>query len=103
MMNNDAPDFVKLASHIKQWGRELGFQQVGITDTDLAQAEQRLQDWLAQGFHGEMSYMERHGVKRSRPAELLPNTIRIISVRMDYLPPNARIIETLQNPQKAYI
>jgi epoxyqueuosine reductase len=96
-------DIVQLAADIKRWGRELGFQQVGITDTDLSQAEQRLQEWLAKGFHGEMKYMEAYGTKRSRPAELVPGTLRIISVRMDYLPPDARMIETLQDPEKAYV
>ena len=79
-------DYIELAKQIKRWGRELGFQQVGITDTDLAIYEKKLQQWLDAGFHGEMSYMEKHGSKRSRPADLIPGTIRIISVRMDYLP-----------------
>lgn len=88
---------------IQQWGSELGFQQIGITDIDLSQYEQRFLDWLAQGFHGEMDYMARHGIKRSRPAELVPGTIRVISARMDYLPPETRLMETLRNPHKAYI
>lgn len=96
-------NFIQLAQHIKQWGRELGFQQVGITDTDLSQAEARLQAWLDKNYHGEMHYMESHGTKRSRPAELVPGTVRIISVRMDYLPPDATIIQTLTDPNKAYI
>lgn len=96
-------DFSQLALDIKQWGRELGFQQVGITDTDLSQAEKRLEEWLAKNYHGEMQYMESHGTKRSRPAELVPGTLRIISVRMDYLPPNANIIPTLKDRNKGYI
>ncbi len=79
----------KLAALIKTWGRELGFQQVGIADLDLGEPEIRLLDWLAAGFHGEMGYMARHGVKRSRPAELVPGTVRVIAARMDYLPPDA--------------
>lgn len=75
-----------LVEKIKTWGLELGFQQVGITDTDLSQAEERLQAWLANGFHGELDYMEKHGLKRSRPALLHENTKSIISVRLDYLP-----------------
>ena len=59
-----------LALKIKQWGQELGFQQVGITDTNLSAAEVHLQDWLANNYHGEMDYMQRHGLKRSRPALL---------------------------------
>lgn len=92
-----------LATSIKEWGRELGFQQVGITDIQLANAESRLLEWLAQSFHGEMQYMARHGTKRSRPHELLPGTIRVISARMDYLPANTKLIEVLQQPELAYI
>lgn len=94
---------LKLAHKIKQWGQELGFQQVGITDVDLKSYEERFLHWLAQGFHGEMDYMEKHGIKRSRPAELIPNTVRIISVRMDYLPPNTSLTEVLQDENKGYI
>lgn len=92
-----------LANKIKNWGLELGFQQVGITDTDLSTYEDRFLDWLQKGFHGEMDYMSKHGLKRSRPALLIPETIRIISVRMDYLPPDTSLIEVLQNPNKGYV
>jgi len=61
-----------LALQIKQWGQELGFQQVGITDTNLPEAEAHLKNWLNNNFHGEMDYMQRHGNKRSRPALLQP-------------------------------
>ena len=74
-----------LSSSIKQWGRELGFQAVGIADADLSAAEPRLLEWLAQGWHGEMEYMARHGALRARPAELKPGTLRVISCRMNYL------------------
>jgi len=80
----------QLADRIKAWGRELGFGQVGISATDLDEHEARLLAWLDAGRHGEMDYMARHGTKRSRPGELLPGTLRVISVRMDYLPPEAR-------------
>ncbi len=70
---------------IKEWGRELGFQAVGIADADLSAAEPRLLEWLARGWHGEMEYMARHGTLRARPAELKPGTLRVISCRMDYL------------------
>lgn len=93
----------QLTQQIKTWGLELGFQQVGITDTDLSQYEERFLQWLAQGFHGEMDYMHKHGEKRSRPASLLPGTICVISVRMDYLPPDTSIKEVLSNDNKAYI
>ena len=76
----------EIKSLIGQWSVELGFQQVGISDIDLTQAEQQLAEWLDRNFHGEMGYMRKHGTKRSRPAELVPNTCRVISVRMDYLP-----------------
>ena len=78
-----------LADDIKRWGVELGFNQIGITDTDLSGAEKSHQDWLAKGFHGEMDYMAKHGHKRTRPHELVPNTVRVISARLDYFPPNA--------------
>lgn len=82
----------------------LGFQQVGITDTDLPEAEAHLQNWLAQGFHGEMDYMQRHGLKRSRPEVLYPGTLRIISVRMDYQSEAAATInQQLADPISAYI
>lgn len=92
-----------LASRIKTWGQELGFQQVGITDTDLSLAEQRLHQWLAAGMHGELDYMARHGSKRSRPGELVDGTVRVISVRMDYLPPNDDPSRQLDDPAAAFI
>ncbi len=82
-------ELAELAAAIKTWGRELGFQQVGIAGIDLQEHEARLLGWLATGFHGDMDYMARHGVKRSRPAELVPGTVRVISARLDYLPPAA--------------
>lgn len=93
----------RLANDIKQWGRGLGFQQVGISDTNLSDAEQHLHDWLAQGFQGDMDYMQRHGLKRSRPAMLQEGTKSIISVRMDYLPEAPAMHETLADPTAAYI
>ncbi len=92
-----------LSDKIKTWGAELGFQQVGIADIDLTSHEGKLQQWLDNNFHGEMSFMERHGMKRARPAELLPGTISVVSVRLDYLPPSASFAENLQNPQQAYV
>jgi epoxyqueuosine reductase len=82
-------DYAALATRIKQWGRELGFQAVGIADTELGDAENRLGAWLGRGWHGEMDYMARHGTLRARPAELVPGTVRVISCRMDYLPGDA--------------
>ena len=81
-----AQDWPRLAASIAQWGRELGFAEIGIADTDLDEAEAHLARWLAAGRHGEMDYMARHGTARSRPAELVPGTLRVITARMDYLP-----------------
>ena len=93
-----------LVANIRQWGCELGFQQVGISDTHLQDDEAWLLDWLDKGLHGEMDYMARHGTKRSRPAELLPGTQRIISVRMDYQPaPSAPADEVLADTGLAYV
>lgn len=93
-----------LARQIKLWGRELGFQQVGIADTELGNAEARLLTWLAQGRHGEMNYMAAHGTRRSHPAELVPGTLRVISVRMDYWPKDAAAADALlQEPDRGYI
>ena len=82
-------DLSRLAQQIKHWGRELGFAAVGIADGELGRAEAGLQAWLERGFHGDMDYMAAHGVKRSRPAELVPGSVRIISARLDYFPPAA--------------
>ena len=83
-------DYRALAAAIKDWGRELGFQQIGIAETDLEADEARLLNWLDAGRHGEMAYMSRHGTRRSRPAELVPGTVRVISARLDYWPAPAR-------------
>jgi epoxyqueuosine reductase len=96
-------DYQQVTEQIKQWGIELGFQQVGITDADLSAYEPRFEAWLAKQFQGEMHYLSAHGTKRSRPAELIPGTQRIICVRMDYLPADTAIMETLQDPHKAYL
>jgi len=97
-------DMAALKSAIAQWCSELGFQRSGITDIALDTAENRLNDWLRAKFHGSMSYMERHGSKRSRPDELVPGTVRVISVRMDYLPePQAVAQALLDHESAAYI
>ncbi|WP_417618057.1 tRNA epoxyqueuosine(34) reductase QueG [Oceanisphaera sp.] len=98
-----APDFETLAHDIKLWAAELGFNQVGITDTDLAEHEPLLADWLSKGYHGDMDYMARHGMMRARPHELLPGTLRVISVRMNYLPEQAAIASVLSKPELGYI
>ncbi len=96
-------DLAKLAATIKSWGRELGFQAVGIADTDLSAAEARLAAWLASGFAGELDYMRKHGSKRTQPASLVPGTLRIISARMDYRPRAAESWGVLADGSKAFV
>jgi epoxyqueuosine reductase len=97
-------DLTALADQIKRWGTDLGFAAVGIADCDLTAAENELQKWLTKGFHGEMDYMATHGTMRSRPAELIPGTTRIITVRLDYFPPGSADPESiLADPNTAYI
>lgn len=103
--SHDLPDPGPLVALIRQWGQELGFQQVGISDLDLESAEQHLNNWLESGYHGDMDYMARHGIKRSRPAELEPGTRSVITLRMDYLPPlnTADSWEVIHNPAAGFI
>jgi len=96
-------DAGQLAAAIVEWGRELGFQEIGITDTELGEAEEHLQRWLAAGRHGDMAYMARHGTARSRPAELVPGTLRVISARMNYWPGGADAQAALADPSRAYV
>ena len=94
----------ELARRIKEWGLELGFQQIGIADTELSLAETRLGEWLVKGWHGEMGYMARHGSRRTRPGELVPGTARVISARMDYLPqPQDDVAMALRDPSNAFV
>ena len=94
----------ELSENIKIWGAELGFQQIGITTTELHNDEAHLVNWLSKGRHGEMSYMMSHGTKRSRPNELLPGTVSIICARMDYFPPSSKHpAQILKNKNLAYI
>lgn len=96
-------DLSLLMAQIRQWGRELGFQQIGISDIDLDQPRQHLQRWLEKNFHGDMQYMASHGEKRSRPEQLLPGTLRVLSARMDYLPDTDDMEEVLADSNKGYI
>ncbi len=91
-MQKETPqiDYAALADAIKVWGKALGFQAVGISDTRLDEAETHLLRWLEDGHHGAMDYMAKHGVKRARPAELVPGTLRVISLRMNYVPAQAK-------------
>ncbi|MGH8206901.1 MAG: QueG-associated DUF1730 domain-containing protein, partial [Steroidobacteraceae bacterium] len=93
-----------LRSAIEDAARRLGFDAVGVAGLDLAQDEGHLLRWLERGWHGRMHYMQRHGTNRSRPAELLPGTVRVISVRMNYRPGAARAAdEVLADGQLAYV
>jgi epoxyqueuosine reductase len=102
--DSSTQDMAALKAEILQWGAELGFQQLGVCDIDLSEAEQRLGEWLRAKFHGNMDYMHRHGTKRSRPDELVAGTIRVISVRMDYLTQTQQsAIELLDHDSRSYI
>ena len=97
-------DYANLAADIKRWGRELGFSDIGVCDTELSSAEALHQAWIKKGFHGDMDYMAKHGVKRTRPADLVPNTVRVISARLDYLPPKARNSwDVIESGEQAFI
>jgi epoxyqueuosine reductase len=106
-MQNGNPypvDYTALSARIREWADELGFQAVGISDIDLSAAESGLQEWLSLGWHGELDYMANHGNKRSRPAELVPGTLRVISLRMNYFPLQARDSwQVLAGSERAYI
>jgi len=101
--NPPAINYPELVGKIKCWGKELGFSQLGITDIDLSKHEQALERWLANNYHGNMDYMARHGLMRARPAELETGTIRSISVRLDYLPTQAKCAQILKSKNHAYI
>ena len=98
---------------MQEWARELGFSQIGVAGVDLSAAEPGLEAWLAQGFHGDMHYMASHGMKRARPAELVPGTVSVITARMDYLPRDTAMdapdgwqtaeLSRLQRPQEGIV
>ncbi len=97
-------DYSKLSDDIRQWALELNFSDCAITDTNLDQHEKDFLNWLDDGFHGDMQYMQEHGTKRSRPQELESNTLSVISVRLDYSPEvSANSIRVLRNRDTAYI
>jgi epoxyqueuosine reductase len=96
-------NYQELTQKIKLWGKELGFSEVGFSDIDLSSHEKALTNWLAKNYHGDMDYMAKHGLMRARADELVPNTISVISARMDYLPSDAKFAQTLKNKDKAYI
>ena len=95
---------MSITSTIKQIGLELGFQQVGITDVELDSEHRRYQQWIAHNYHGEMAYMARNIDKRLHPPRLVPNTLSVICVRLDYLvEPQQRMLELLDHPRQAYV
>ena len=102
-------DASALWSELQSAARELGFSQIGVTGVNLSEAEPGLEAWLAAGFHGSMNYMASHGLKRARPAELVPGTVSVITVRMDYLPGNVQHLDAdvawqeLEQPQKGVV
>jgi epoxyqueuosine reductase len=95
--------YTALTERIRAWAGELGFQQMGITGVDLGEHPEYLERWLAAGYHGDMDYMVRHGNKRTHPEELVPGTLRVLSLRMDYLSDGADPVQVLESPEKAYI
>ena len=96
-------DYAALKQRIRDWGRELGFQAVGVAAADLSAAEPRLLAWLERGWHGEMEYMARHGTLRARPGELTRGTVRVISCRMDYLGDVPGALADELKPGHAYV
>jgi epoxyqueuosine reductase len=105
ILPDPAVDFTRLARSIKAWGNELGFQDISIADAgaEMAQAESGLLEWLSKGYHGEMDYMAKHGTRRTRPAELVPGTLRVISARMNYMPPARDSWQVVQDGDSAFI
>ena len=103
MNQPQAIDLSGLVLTIKEWARELGFSALGIADIDLSLAEVRLREWLEKGRHGDMDYMEKHGMKRARPAELRAGTMSVISVRMNYWTEASDAHAVLGEPSKAYV
>jgi epoxyqueuosine reductase len=97
-------DWPALAARIATWGRDLGFESIGVSDTDLAAEEVKLMNWLAADRHGAMDYMTRHGVARARPAALVPGTVRVITARLNYWPARAQPAQAvLADSRRAYV
>ena len=96
-------DIKLIAADIKKWGVELGFQQVSFTDIDLSKYEHHLKDWIDRNYHGAMSYMAENHDKRCHPEQLVPGTIRVVCVRMDYALDSKDSLESMENTGKAYV
>ncbi len=102
--SSQAHDASALLVKIKQHAIQLGFADVGVSSIDLSEAEVQLLDWLDKGFHGQMHYMQKHGLRRTQPAQLIPGTVSILSLRMNYLTqPQQTAIDALELPNQAYI
>ncbi|MGB1237743.1 MAG: QueG-associated DUF1730 domain-containing protein, partial [Pseudomonadales bacterium] len=93
----------KLGEDIQRWSLALGFQQCSVITPDLSADFERLQAWLAEGYQGEMSYLENNLELRREPLSIVPGSCRIISVRMNYQPPALDALKVLKDPDKAYI
>lgn len=102
-LNKTASNLTALTATLREWARELGFQQLGVSGIALEEHEHYLDRWLANGYHGTMSYMARHGTKRSRPNELVPDTCTVLSLRMDYQPDGTNPEHILASSEKAYV
>ena len=101
---NVAVESLSIEERVKQWGRSLGFDAIAIAGTGLAEEEARLLEWLGRGWHGEMDYMARHGVRRARPAQLVPGTLSVVTVRLNYRAPGARDSwETIEDGESAFV
>ncbi len=101
---NQPLDLAALKRELTARARELGFGALGVARVDIPEDERHLLRWLEAGRHGDMHYMWRHGSKRSRPRELVPGTVRVVSARMDYWPGEARdAVESLADATAGYV
>ena len=105
--NDTTPlDQPELRAWLRKQADLLGFDGLRITDTHLGPASERLQAWLAEGRHGHMEYMQRHAELRSNPQLLVPGTVRVICVSMNYLSPESDFDtewQRLEDPSQAVI
>ena len=100
---NDKLNFNEIAKNIKSWAKDFGFNDVGISDVKLGKNKSTYKKWISSGYHGQMGYLDRHQEQKFDPSKLLPNTQSVISVRLDYLPLEAKALEALKNKNIAYI
>ena len=100
---NDKLNFEEIAKNIKSWAKDFGFDDIGISDIKLTANKTSYEEWISSGYHGDMSYLDRHQEQKFDPSKLLPNTKSVISVRLDYLPLEAKALDALKNKNIAYI